>query len=125
MSGVDITPDQVLRLEGPTTSYLCPLSANQYGIEFTKFEIKVTGIAGKGGGADCRGCAVLHCWRLAPNPPQTIQDYESGNVVFKISREPLHLDLPDTLEPEFENSIRSVKYSFPAAFLQYKTIRTL
>lgn len=36
----DITPDVVLNLEGPTTKFLCPLSANVFGIDFIDFEIK-------------------------------------------------------------------------------------
>uniref|UniRef100_K3WMX7 GMP phosphodiesterase delta subunit domain-containing protein n=1 Tax=Globisporangium ultimum (strain ATCC 200006 / CBS 805.95 / DAOM BR144) TaxID=431595 RepID=K3WMX7_GLOUD len=33
------TPDDVLELEAPTDSFLCPLSANTYGIEFLHFAI--------------------------------------------------------------------------------------
>lgn len=36
----DITPDDVLALDGPTKGFLCPLSANTYGIDFVDFEIK-------------------------------------------------------------------------------------
>mmetsp|Transcript_39800 Transcript_39800/g.55270 ORF Transcript_39800/g.55270 Transcript_39800/m.55270 type:complete len:190 (+) Transcript_39800:121-690(+) len=36
----DISPDAVLALDGPTTKFLCPLSANSYGIDFLDFEIK-------------------------------------------------------------------------------------
>lgn len=34
-----ITPDDVLKLTKPTDGFLCPLSANTYGIEFLKFTI--------------------------------------------------------------------------------------
>mmetsp|Transcript_25280 Transcript_25280/g.86577 ORF Transcript_25280/g.86577 Transcript_25280/m.86577 type:complete len:185 (-) Transcript_25280:206-760(-) len=34
------TPDQVLAYEKPTEGFLCPLSANTYGIEFVEFEVK-------------------------------------------------------------------------------------
>lgn len=36
---MDPTPDEVLRLKGPTDSFLCPLHANIYGIEFMSFVI--------------------------------------------------------------------------------------
>eukprot|EP00976_Prorocentrum_cordatum_P027296 553443-Prorocentrum_minimum.AAC.1 len=36
----DITPDTVLELDGPTTRFLCPLSANEFGIDFIDFEVK-------------------------------------------------------------------------------------
>mmetsp|Transcript_8790 Transcript_8790/g.18787 ORF Transcript_8790/g.18787 Transcript_8790/m.18787 type:complete len:186 (+) Transcript_8790:164-721(+) len=35
-----ITPEIVLSYQKPTDDYLCPLSANIYGIEFNKFEVK-------------------------------------------------------------------------------------
>ncbi|CAM9228300.1 unnamed protein product [Heterosigma akashiwo] len=35
----DVTPDDVLELNRPTDGFLCPLSANSYGIEFIEFTI--------------------------------------------------------------------------------------
>lgn len=35
-----VTPDTVLDLKGPTSKFLCPLSANTYGIEFLSFTIQ-------------------------------------------------------------------------------------
>ncbi|CAI4230429.1 unnamed protein product [Auanema sp. JU1783] len=35
-----ISPEDVLRLQGPTEDFLCPLSANVYDIEFTFFKIR-------------------------------------------------------------------------------------
>jgi hypothetical protein len=35
-----ITPDEALELTAPTDGFLCPLSANVYGIDFLEFEIK-------------------------------------------------------------------------------------
>ncbi|GMH40924.1 hypothetical protein BSKO_08828 [Bryopsis sp. KO-2023] len=35
-----ITPETVLALEGPTDGYLCPMSANNIGLEFMRFEIR-------------------------------------------------------------------------------------
>jgi len=34
------TPDEVLKLRAPTKSFLCPLSANTFAIDFLRFEIK-------------------------------------------------------------------------------------
>jgi hypothetical protein len=86
-----ISPEVVLGFESPSEGYLCPLSANAYGVEFLKFEIK---------------------------------DYDSGKVVYQVSREPDNEPLPDDLDPEIENMIRSVKYTFPQSFLSFKTVRT-
>jgi hypothetical protein len=35
----EVTPDMVLQLTKPTDGFLCPLSANKYGIEFLSFAI--------------------------------------------------------------------------------------
>lgn len=35
-----VTPESVLELRAPTSKFLCPLSANQYGIEFLSFVIQ-------------------------------------------------------------------------------------
>uniref|UniRef100_A0A061RMU5 Gmp-delta subunit family protein n=1 Tax=Tetraselmis sp. GSL018 TaxID=582737 RepID=A0A061RMU5_9CHLO len=35
-----ITPAEVLTYDKPTEGFLCPLSANTYGVEFLEFEIK-------------------------------------------------------------------------------------
>ena len=40
MSTRTITPDEALELTAPTDGFLCPLSANVYGIDFLEFEIK-------------------------------------------------------------------------------------
>ena len=42
----------------------------------------------------------------------------------QVAREPEAEPLPEDLDPEIENLIRSVKYSFPAGFLRFKTVRT-
>ena len=60
MSSSGITPEDVLTHEAPTAGFLCPLSANEYGIEFLSF---------------------------------VIQDYETKNVIFEVSRDrPLAID---------------------------------
>ena len=35
----EVTPEMVLQLTKPTDGFLCPLSANKYGIEFLSFAI--------------------------------------------------------------------------------------
>jgi len=40
LSSVVITPEEVLSLSKPTRNYLCPKSANVFGIEFTKFRVR-------------------------------------------------------------------------------------
>ena len=32
-------PEDALALRAPTPSYMCPLSANKYGVEFLKFSV--------------------------------------------------------------------------------------
>ncbi|KAG2423035.1 hypothetical protein HXX76_015551 [Chlamydomonas incerta] len=54
-----------------------------------------------------------------------IKDYDTNRVVYQVAREPDSEPLPEVLDPEIENMIRSVKYTFPASFLKYKTVRTL
>lgn len=39
MSG-SVTPNDVLKFTGPTKDFLCPLSANTYGIDFLSFKIR-------------------------------------------------------------------------------------
>lgn len=34
-----VTPDEVTKLQRPTDGFLCPLTANSYGIEFLSFTI--------------------------------------------------------------------------------------
>jgi len=36
----DVNPDAVLKYTGPTKSFLCPLNANTYGIDFLAFKIR-------------------------------------------------------------------------------------
>eukprot|EP00798_Chlamydomonas_sp_ICE-L_P030898 gene30898-35951_t len=82
-----ITPEDVLKLEKPSESYLCPLSANAFGVEFLKFEIR---------------------------------DYDSGAPVYMSPT-----DIPDLPGVADEDLMRSVRYSFPADFLCFKTVRTM
>jgi len=90
----DVTPETVLDLEGPATRFLCPLSANTYGIDFIDFEIK---------------------------------DYDSGRSLFRVQKDPdvqTDMSLLEDLDPAVENTIRTIRYSFPPEFLRYKTVRT-
>mmetsp|Transcript_18684 Transcript_18684/g.60971 ORF Transcript_18684/g.60971 Transcript_18684/m.60971 type:complete len:187 (+) Transcript_18684:978-1538(+) len=40
MAQATITPEEVLAMEKPAEGFLCPLSANTYGVEFCEFEIR-------------------------------------------------------------------------------------
>merc|ERR1711998_82333 len=40
VSMATVTPEEVLTYDGPTDSYLCPLSANIYNVEFLAFKIR-------------------------------------------------------------------------------------
>jgi hypothetical protein len=53
-----------------------------------------------------------------------IKDYDTSRVVYQVAREADPEPMPETLDPEIEKMIRSVKYSFPAVFLSFKTVRT-
>lgn len=44
--------------------------------------------------------------------------------MYQVARDPLLDQLPDDMPPDMEELIRSVKYTFPAQFLTYKTVRT-
>eukprot|EP00877_Chromochloris_zofingiensis_P005520 jgi/Chrzof1/1496/Cz10g10010.t1 len=45
-------------------------------------------------------------------------------TMYQVARDPLLDQLPDDMPPDMEELIRSVKYTFPAQFLTYKTVRT-
>ena len=40
ISEVTITPEEILQIQTPTKNYLCPKSANQFDIEFTRFRVR-------------------------------------------------------------------------------------
>lgn len=88
-----ITPAQVLEMDGPTTGFMCPLSANTYGIDFIDFEIK-----------DGETNKSLFRVQKDPNAPS------------------LPMDMPD-LDPETEASYRTIKYNFPPEFLNFQSVR--
>eukprot|EP00898_Chlorokybus_atmophyticus_P007852 jgi/Chlat1/8068/Chrsp73S07528 len=88
----DMTPEAVLQLNGPCKGFLCPLSANVYGIEFLQFEIR---------------------------------DYDSGRVLFSVKREGEAPPMPSgPIDPAVETAMRTIRYTFPAEFFKFKTIRT-
>jgi hypothetical protein len=86
------TPEAALALTKPTDDFLCPLSANTYGLDFKEFEIKDYD----------RGISLFHVARPADAPAV---DYQN---------------VPE----ELEEQIRSIRYTFPLAFFEMKTIRT-
>ncbi|MEW5302477.1 MAG: hypothetical protein WDW38_002366 [Sanguina aurantia] len=53
-----------------------------------------------------------------------VRDYDTQEVVYQVQRDSDPEPIPDDLDPEIENLIRSVKYTFPSAFLSFRTVRT-
>ncbi|KAG8468504.1 hypothetical protein KFE25_013587 [Diacronema lutheri] len=88
------TAADVLRFTAPTEGYLCPLSANRYGIRFNSFKVR-----------DVDSNAALFEVRAPP-----ASDDEQIIV--------------DDLTPEQEVQIRSIRYQFPSTVLSLKRIGT-
>lgn len=56
-----------------------------------------------------------------------VKDCDSGEVVFSIRKDPTGPAMPSApldLDPELEAQFRTIQYTFPAAFLHFKTVRT-
>ena len=89
------TPSDVLSYTAPTKSFLCPLSANSYAIDFLSFTIR-----------DASPTPSL------PDP-----------VIFTISKEPSHP--PPSLPPDFDpDQLRHISYRFPLQFLRLRAVST-
>lgn len=98
--GQPITKEYVKSLSGPTTQFLCPLSANsKYKVQFTTFRIR------------------------------SIEDEKSKNkTLFEVVR-PAEKDedliFDDSLfSPEELEEIRTIRYNFSPEFLNQKTVGT-
>lgn len=91
----DITPEEVLRLDRITDTYLCSPEANVYDIDFTRFKIR-----------DLETGTVL--FEIAKPPTDFGVDNE-GNE-----------DAPE--EPLDPNAGRFVRYQFTPQFLKLKTV---
>ncbi|KAJ2942723.1 hypothetical protein O0L34_g14911 [Tuta absoluta] len=90
-----VTPDEVLRLDRITDTYLCSPEANVYDIDFTRFKIR-----------DLESGTVL--FEIAKPPTDFGVDNESGE------------DAPE--EPLDPNAGRFVRYQFTPQFLKLKTV---
>ncbi|KAI5642598.1 GMP-PDE, delta subunit domain-containing protein [Phthorimaea operculella] len=90
-----ITPDEVLRLDRITDTYLCSPEANVYDIDFTRFKIR-----------DLESGTVL--FEIAKPPTDFGVDNEGGE------------DAPE--EPLDPNAGRFVRYQFTPQFLKLKTV---
>lgn len=86
-----MSPDEILAYNKPTESFLCPLSANIYNIQFLAFKIR---------------------------------DYENGNVLFEIRREPEEEERRSVEEEFGEEELRTVRYHFGPDFFKLKKIGT-
>lgn len=91
----DTTPEEVLRLDRITDSYLCSPDANVYDIDFTRFKIR-----------DLETGTVL--FEIAKPPTDFGVDNESGEDGSE-----------DQLDP---NAGRFVRYQFTPQFLKLKTV---
>ncbi|XP_047999521.1 protein unc-119 homolog [Cydia pomonella] len=91
----DITPEDVLRLDRITDTYLCSPEANVYDIDFTRFKIR-----------DLESGTVL--FEIAKPPTDFGVDSEGAE------------DAPE--EPLDPNAGRFVRYQFTPQFLKLKTV---
>uniref|UniRef100_A0A699ZLC9 GMP_PDE_delta domain-containing protein n=1 Tax=Haematococcus lacustris TaxID=44745 RepID=A0A699ZLC9_HAELA len=116
-----VTPAEVLSFTRPTEGYLCPLEANVHGVEFLKFDIR-----DYDSGRAVYTVRSQHCHRvfvlclsarLCTATPAFILSSQSGQDA------PAEPVTPHT-QAEYENLVRSVRYSFPSDFLKFKTVRT-
>jgi len=88
------TPEECLDLTRPCEGYLCPLSANTYGVEFLEFKIREM---------EGQKRELYHVKKPddAPSDPY-----------------------PPDIPPELEDQYRLIQYAFPAEFLKARTIGT-
>eukprot|EP00760_Papus_ankaliazontas_P025347 PhM_4_TR2656/c0_g1_i1/m.23841 len=95
-----VSPDDVLKFAQPTAGFLCPLSANVYGIEFLAFRVRDIDT----------NRTVFHVERDTP---------DGAGAVASPTAEQLA-----ALTPEQEGALRTIRYQFPADFLKYSTVGT-
>lgn len=95
MTQPKITPEYVLGLTKPTETFLCPLSANTYNIQFLSFRVR-----------DVENGYVLFEISRDENDPDPAQA------------------LDENLSPEEEAEYRTVRYHFGPDFFKLKTIGT-
>ncbi|BES90663.1 unc-119 homolog [Nesidiocoris tenuis] len=103
-----ITPEDVLKLNKITTSYLCPPEANVYDIEFVRFKIR-----------DLESGTVL--FEISKQPSINQDD---GNIpVIQSSGVLDSLEIENNGDPESDpNAGRFVRYQFTPHFLKLKTV---
>ncbi|CAD2221495.1 GMP-PDE, delta subunit family protein [Angomonas deanei] len=88
-----ITPEQCLAFTAPTEDFLCPLTANTYGLEFYRFTIR-----------DLETSAVVF------DMERSAEDFKKFNEM-----------IPHLTEDQKKRS-RSIHYRFPSNFLTRKAI---
>lgn len=94
MSSLSITPEKVLTFTAPTEDFLCPLTANTYGVEFYQFTIR-----------DVEQNKVLFEVGQAPDsaPDEDVQET---------------LARAAQLTPEEAAAMRTIRYQFAPSFLR-------
>uniref|UniRef100_A0A146LVH4 Protein unc-119 B n=1 Tax=Lygus hesperus TaxID=30085 RepID=A0A146LVH4_LYGHE len=103
-----ISPEDVLKLNRITKSYLCPPEANVYDIEFVRFKIR-----------DLDTGTVL--FEIAKRSSSS--NPEDGNIPFIQSSGLLDsLEIESSSEESDQNSGRFVRYQFTPQFLKLKTV---
>jgi protein unc-119 len=98
MSSSTITPEQALAFTAPTEDFLCPLTANTYGIEFYQFTIR-----------DVERNKVLFEVGQAPDGAANENVQETLARVAQLS-------------PEEAAAVRTIRYRFAPSFLRKQAI---
>lgn len=106
-----VTPRDVLRYEQPTSSFLCPLSANIYGIDFLSFQIRA---------GDETSAAALQ----QPVIFQTNKDSAIEHMHRYHSDEHHHSNSGTGDHDSSVDGLRHVSYDFPQQFLRLKSVIT-
>lgn len=142
---------KALRLHTLLSGFLCKLTENIYGVEFLEFEVKdydsgrsvfkvclwgtrptrVLGFPFSTSwmrlhlvvrrlrlSSSVATCGVLLGRRLKRGRCLVVSQ------VVKDPQQPSLLQLAESLPPELENAVRTIKYTFPEEFLRYKIVRT-
>ncbi|KAF6216397.1 hypothetical protein GE061_000739 [Apolygus lucorum] len=102
-----ISPEDVLKLNRITKTYLCPPEANVYDIEFVRFKIR-----------DLESGTVL--FEIAKPPP--CSNSEEGIPIFQSSTLLDSLEMETSSEESDPNAGRFVRYQFTPHFLKLKTV---
>eukprot|EP01013_Petalomonas_cantuscygni_P009961 TRINITY_DN228_c0_g1_i1.p1 TRINITY_DN228_c0_g1~~TRINITY_DN228_c0_g1_i1.p1 ORF type:complete len:201 (-),score=29.17 TRINITY_DN228_c0_g1_i1:906-1508(-) len=98
------TPDEVVKLDKPTDWFLCPLQANNYGIQFLNFQIRNVDSGNILFSVDCHDPPPQ-----AVGPRRPIPSWAKPSPGFTL---------------DSEQAGRTIHYTFPRSVLDAKTIGT-